>query len=54
MSQTMVWAGRDLNYKFVPNPCHGDGHLPPEQVAKALLDLNLSTYRDYITYNFSG
>uniref|UniRef100_A0A672UYG3 Tripartite motif containing 65 n=1 Tax=Strigops habroptila TaxID=2489341 RepID=A0A672UYG3_STRHB len=29
----MVWVGRDLKAHSVPTPCHGQGHLPLEQVA---------------------
>ena len=29
----MVWVGRDLKDDLVSTPCHGQGHLPPAQVA---------------------
>ena len=29
----LVWVGRDLIDHPVPAPCHGQGHLPPDQAA---------------------
>jgi len=31
----MVWVGKDLKDHLVPSPCHGQGPLPPDQVAQS-------------------
>jgi len=30
----VVWVGRDLKAHLIPTPCHGQGHLPLDQVAQ--------------------
>jgi len=42
----MVWVGRDLTDHPVPTPCHGQGHLPSDQLLKALSDLALNPARE--------
>jgi len=34
----MVWDERDLEDHLVPTPCHGQGHLPLDQVAQSSVE----------------
>jgi len=46
----MGWVGRDLADHLVPAPCHGQGHLPPDQGAQSpipfVLLLFVGPYRE--------
>ena len=51
----MVWAGRDLKAHPVPTPCHGQGHLPLEQVAPSpCVQPGLEHCQGWGSHSFSG
>ena len=50
----MVWVGRDLKDHLVPTPCHGQGHLPPDQVAQSPSKPGLEHFQGGDIHSFSG
>ena len=40
----MVWVGRELVDDLVPIPCHGQGHLPLDQVAQSPIQSGLKHF----------
>ncbi|KAK4821027.1 hypothetical protein QYF61_012113 [Mycteria americana] len=50
----MVWVGRDLTDHPVPTPCHGQGHLPPDQVAQSPIQPGLEHCQGWGIRSFSG
>lgn len=38
--------GRDLKAHLIPTPCHGQGHLPLDQVLQAPSNLVFDTFRE--------
>jgi len=40
----MVWVGRDLQRSSSPTPCHGQGHLPLDQVAQSPIQPGLEHF----------
>ena len=53
MCHRMVWVGRDLIDHLVPTPCHGQRHLPLDQVAQSLIQPGLEHSQGEGIYNFS-
>jgi len=49
----MVWVGRDLTYHLVPTPCHGQGHLPLDQVAQSPIQPGLDHCQGGGSHSFS-
>jgi len=54
MNHGMVWAERDLIDRPVPLPCHGQGHLPPDQAAQSLVQPGLEDCQGGGSHSFSG
>jgi len=50
----MVWVGRDLIDHPVPHPCHGQGPLPPGQVAQSPVQPGLERFQAGDIHSFSG
>jgi len=50
----MVWVGRDRKDHPVPNPCHGQGHLPPDQIAQSPIQPGLEHLQGFGIHGFSG
>ena len=50
----MVWVGKDLKAHPVSTPCHGQGHLPPDQVAPSPVQPSPEHCQGWGIYHFSG
>jgi len=50
----MVWVGRDLKDHPVPNPRHGQGHLPLDQAAPSPIQPGLECFQGGGSHNFFG
>jgi len=50
----MVWVGRNLKDYLVQPPCHGQGHLPLDQVAQSPIQPGLEHCQGEGSHNFSG
>uniref|UniRef100_A0A672TM59 Uncharacterized protein n=1 Tax=Strigops habroptila TaxID=2489341 RepID=A0A672TM59_STRHB len=50
----MVCVGRDLKAHPVPVPCHGQGHLPLDQVAPSPVQPGLEHCQGWGSHSFSG
>jgi len=50
----MVWVGRDLKDQLIPTPCHGQGHLPPDQVAPSPIQPGLECFQGWGIHSFFG
>jgi len=49
----MVWVERDLKDLLVPIPCHGQGHLPLDQVTQSPIQHGLEHFQAGGSDNFS-
>ena len=50
----MVWVGRDLKDHLVQPPCHGQGHLPLDQVAQSPIQPGLGHCQGWGSHSLSG
>jgi len=50
----MVWVGRDLTDHLIPPTGHGQGHLPPAQVAQSSIQPGLEHFQGGGSHSFSG
>ena len=50
----MVWVGRDLKDHLVPTPCHGQKHLPLDQVAQSPSQPGFGHFQVWGIHSFSG
>lgn len=50
----MVWVGNYLKDHLISTPCHGQGHLTPDQVAQNCIQRGLEHCQGWGTHNFSG
>ena len=50
----LVWVGRDLKAHPVPALCHGQGHLPLDQVAQSPIQPGLDHCQGWDSHSFSG
>jgi len=50
----MVGVKRKLKHHLVPSPCHGQGHLPPDQVAQSPLQPGLDHLHGWSIHSFCG
>ena len=50
----VVRIGRVLTDHLVPTPCHGQGHLPPDQVAQSPVQPGLEHFQGAGSHSFSG
>ena len=53
-NHSMVWLGRDLEDHLVPKPCHGQGRLPPDQVAPRPSQPGLEHCQGWGIHNLCG
>ena len=44
----MVWVRRDLKDHLVPTPCHGQGHLPLDQLAQSPIQPGPSNHGSFL------
>jgi len=49
-----VWVGRDLTDHLVQLPCHGQGHLPLDQVPQSSIQPSLEHRQGGGSHSFSG
>lgn len=54
VSHRMVLVGRDVKDEFIPTPCHGQGHLSPDQAAQSHIQPGLERVQGWGTHNFTG
>ncbi|EOB08416.1 hypothetical protein Anapl_06434, partial [Anas platyrhynchos] len=50
----MAQVGRNLKDHPFPPPCHGQEHLPPDQVAQSPIQPGLEHLQGWGIHNFSG
>jgi len=50
----MVWVGKNLIDHLVPPLCHGQGHLPLDQVAQSPIQRGLQQFQGGGIHDFSG
>jgi len=50
----MFWIGTDLKDYLVPTPCHGQGHLPLDQVSQSPMQPGLEHFQGGGIHSFSG
>jgi len=53
-NRRMVWVGRDLIDLLDPTLCHGQGHLPLDQVAQSPIQPGLELFHGGGIHDFSG
>jgi len=50
----VVWVGKDFIDDVVPNPCRGQGHFSPDQVAQSPIQPGLEHCQGGGSHSFSG